>query len=275
MDKKSSAYSLFPPPKSPHSSKSPSRSRRSTERNRRSTSLDPLPPIEDEEPPLPSPPIDPNALKPIHSLHNPRPPSRRNLSDQQTPPPQYQNHFQPPTPEPPPGVNRRHSVQQRPSPVLQQQSYTTAQGPSSPSQMHVPVPTPSTASSLSLQKPPVIVPAKPKSTQPKVVYFHGGLGGRGNYRKVVKKNEEAPVAHAPNVAAPRPGFLQNIFGNGKRRSSPSRDVSQSRSGRGSEESLSEKDDVSTLGVAEAMRQKIVRKIPKSKSNRRNSLENIL
>ena len=287
MDRKSS-YTLFPPPKSPTSTtqSSATRSRRSTSRRRRSTSLDPLPPIE-EPPHLPPVPDAPRpespVLKSIHSLYNPRPSSRHTHTDQSRPLSQHQDSSKFETTNRQPSPPRRASLQHYPPPSLEHHLPPT-QRPRSSQEMQVP--SPSTASSLSLQKPPLLSPTStlqaqpPPVPQPKVAYFHGGIGGRGNYRKVVRESNRAPLAHARNVSPPHgrsARFLSSLFGGSRRRrTSPENSNGDLPQGRGSEESFGSggSQEVS-LGAAEVMRRKLLRQAgfqPKANRNNNNNYE---
>lgn len=142
------------------------------------------------------------------------------------------------------------------------------------------MPTPSTTSSISLTKPPLLSPtstvvsSKPfanhhgsnQAQYNKTPYFHGGIGGRGNYRKVKREEKSAPLAYAPNAVPVngRSNFLSSLFGSrGRRKHSPSakdrangHSSEDSLSGRGSGAS-SEREEVA-LGAAEVMRRKLLR-----------------
>ena len=307
-------YTLFPHPKTPTTStQSPHRPRHSIDHKRR-TSLDPLPPI--EEPPhlpaaleaaLPESPV----LKPIHSLYNPQParpsssrgtskrqerrkslnhsllpsenssPFRRDLPPDQNSPLNSQQ-AQP--------ISRSSSLKEQPrlshnaaSPSESPPRPSTAQGMhiSSPSLTlgaRVLIPSPSSSSSVSLSKPPILSPTStvapgkpfpgsggPNQTQyNKTPYFHGGIGGRGNYRKVKREDKRAPLAYAPNAGPPngRSKFLSNLFWGRSRRKGISSD-GEGADGRTSEDSLSgsrgssEREEVA-LGAAEAIRRKLLR-----------------
>ncbi|KAL9129865.1 MAG: hypothetical protein Q9217_001820 [Psora testacea] len=93
--------------------------------------------------------------------------------------------------------------------------------------MHMSTLSTSSTSSLVLSKPPIPSPGttavgSPPSGQqrhhrPNTVYFHGGIGGAGNYRKVIRENNRAPRAYAENAepVGRRPSstsFLSSLFG---------------------------------------------------------------
>ncbi|KAL9104419.1 MAG: hypothetical protein Q9163_000625 [Psora crenata] len=140
--------------------------------------------------------------------------------------------------------------------------------------MHTPTPSTSSTSSLSLSKPAIPSPAttvvgSPASSQERhqrsnTVYFHGGIGGAGNYRKVIRENNRAPRAYAENAEpvgrrANSTRFLASLFGSqrGRRESRPrtgSRHGSMEEKLSGSEEGYRE--EVS-LGAAEVIRRKLV------------------
>ena len=306
-------YSLFPHPISPNLSTQSHRPHHSRNRKTR-TSLDPLPPI--EEPPHSSPapksalPESP-VLKPIHSLYNPqpaRPSSNRGASERyerrRSLNRQLQSSQKFPLDQRDLSFNRNlplHSQQAQPlsrTSSIEDSSHpsqhTATLSDSSPHPLRdqgmyvggpsltlrAQVPTPSTSSSVSLAKPPILSPTstvvsgKPfPSTQAsnqaqynKTPYFHGGIGGRGNYRKVRREDKSAPLAYAPNARPlnERRNFLSNFFwGRGKRKRSPSdgertdgQTSEDSMSGRGSRGS-SEREEVA-LGAAEVMRRKLLR-----------------
>ncbi|KAI4127834.1 MAG: hypothetical protein LQ338_003015 [Usnochroma carphineum] len=51
--------------------------------------------------------------------------------------------------------------------------------------------------------------------RPKTTYFHGGIGGAGNYRKVIRPsnpNSVVPYAHTEHRASPISRGLSNLFG---------------------------------------------------------------
>lgn len=121
---------------------------------------------------------------------------------------------------------------------------------------------------ISFAKPPDPAPSQsPERRTPrsKIVYFHGGIGGRGNYRKVIRENKHAPLAHAENAECVNPP---------SRRSSPSRFFSLlfggrmwSRRAESPESSLGSSDssgDTLPLGAAEAMRRKMLGHTAKSR-----------
>ena len=286
MDKRP-AYSLFPG-RSPTSPTGINRSRRSTDRKRRSTSLDPLPPIEEpsDVPPVPDSPSQeqPYGLKPIHSLYNPRPPSRRSPGEQQRPLSQYQESISSRPSEDNQPSSRRSSLHQ-PLPPPLPPAHPLEHEPPPPKGQNphdMLAPSPSTASSVSLQKPPILSPTStlqvnpPRPSQQKLAYFHGGIGGRGNYRKVVREHNRAPLAHARNASSPNgrsARFLTSLFGGARRRTSPNRDTGRLAEGRSSEESIesSEKEEVS-LGAAEVMRRKLLRQAGLMPKSARNDIE---
>ena len=137
------------------------------------------------------------------------------------------------------------------------------------------IPSPSSSSDSSLSKPPCLSPTSTvtpgklvgdQTQYNKTPYFHGGIGGRGNYRKVKREDKRAPLAYAPN-ARPLNGrskFLTNLFGRGGRRKGDLSD-GDGPEGRGSEDKdslngsggSSERAEVA-LGAAEVMRRKLLR-----------------
>jgi len=304
-------YSLFPQPLSPTTPTHAQHSRRHSQDRKTRTSLDPLPPI--EEPPHQPPALetarpDSPVLKPIHSLHNPqpaRPSSRRGAAERRERRQSLNRQFQPPQdlPRDPPldgsapldsqqaqSLSRTSSLKDHPPPAQPRATSTdspprpsTAQGMyvGGPSlSLRAQVPTPSTTSSISLTKPPILSPtstvvstrgcadshSSSQGQYNKTPYFHGGIGGRGNYRKVKREDKSAPLAYAPN-AVPLNGrstFLSSLFGGrGRRKRSPNgkeqsdgHSSEDSLSGRGSRGS-SDREEVA-LGAAEVMRRKLLR-----------------
>ena len=170
----------------------------------------------------------------------------------------------------------KHSTSVAPSRLSGQISRRSSQPMEhSDSAMNTSILSTSSTSSLSLAKPPVLsqtttlapaprpAPAAARYRRPHTVYFHGGIGGAGNYRKVIRENNRAPRAYAENAEPLRRAsptrFLSSLFGsqrggkghhsgNGNGRGSPD-DM-----GRGSEDSMRE--EVS-LGAAEVLRRKMV------------------
>ncbi|KAL9633036.1 MAG: hypothetical protein Q9164_004934 [Protoblastenia rupestris] len=125
----------------------------------------------------------------------------------------------------------------------------------------------SSTSSLALSKPPIPssgttavgspTPTPQRHHRPNTVYFHGGIGGAGNYRKVIRENNRAPRAYAENAEPvnrrPSPTrFLSNLFG-GQKGNGRGNGALEDRAS-GSEDSYRE--EVS-LGAAEVMRRKLV------------------
>ena len=305
-------YTLFPQPKPPTTSPPQYRPRYSFDHKRR-TSLDPLPPIEEPPHPVltadlarPESPV----LKPIHSLYNPQParpsssrgPSskrherRKSLNQQQLLPPENPasplpqepstDKSLPPYPHPAQSFSRSSSLKEKsrppqnapkqsespPRPSTAQDMYTNSPTLTLGARVHVP--SPSSSSSISLSKPPILSPTstvgpgKPFATigggdqtqHNRTPYFHGGIGGRGNYRKVKREDKRAPLAYAPNARPLNGGtkFLSSFFrGRNRGRMSPGdRDCGEDRT---SEDSLnsSEKEEVA-LGAAEVMRRKLLK-----------------
>lgn len=116
---------------------------------------------------------------------------------------------------------------------------------------------PSTSFAKPLHSAPLPLP-EDRISRSKIVYFHGGIGGRGNYRKVIRENKHAPLAHAENAECINPPFrrssptriLSLLFGGrmwSRRAESPESDL-------GSSESSG---DTLPLGAAEAMRRKML------------------
>ncbi|MDI1491779.1 MAG: hypothetical protein OHK93_002990 [Ramalina farinacea] len=133
----------------------------------------------------------------------------------------------------------------------------------------------SSSSSLSLSKPPVFsststspaqtpppshLASQPRAQRPNTVYFHGGIGGAGNYRKVIRENNKAPRAYAENAEPrrrPSPTrFLSKVFGGQKGQGpggAPNGPMVDARAN-GSEVTV--KEEVS-LGAAEVLRRKMI------------------
>lgn len=305
-------YAHFPHPKSPSTSTQlRHRPRHSIDHTVR-TSLDPRSAI--DEPPHPPPAfeatqIESPILNPIHSLYNPqlvRPSSRQGASEeherQESLDRQLRLLERPLLFQQDLSLDRNTALDSRkgqaplrtsslkdncrppqdltaisespPRPSTAQGMYTG--GPSLTLRAYVP--TPSSSSSISLSKPPIlsptstVAPGKPfpntrgsnQAEYNKTPYFHSGIGGRGNYRKVKREDKGAPLAYAPN-AGPligRSKFLSNLFW-GRNRRKMSTNEGEGANGRVSEDSLScsrgssEREEVA-LGAAEVIRRKLLR-----------------
>ncbi len=173
-------------------------------------------------------------------------------------PPQSRGHTHPPSPPPQPEAlipipGTSHS---RDEPLLQpDESYTPQE------EMHAPRPSDSSSSDLSFHKPTVDLsstppPASIPRIRPKTVYIHNGIGGRGNYHKMIKEKDNAPnqtLQPAPSSRRQNNGrFLSSLFGSkkGQRRGYEGGAVSGGSGSGGSGQTLS-------LGAAEVMRRKML------------------
>ena len=91
------------------------------------------------------------------------------------------------------------------------------------------------------------------------MYFHGSIGGAGNYRKVIRENNRAPRAYAENAEPVRRSsptrFLSSLFGSQKSKSGGNGPGGQTdERASSSEEIVREEVD---LGAAEALRRKMM------------------
>ena len=281
-------YSIFPaPPTSP----TPQQNNRPSTDSRARPSLEqpPYPPPSSPLPPVPKPalpvqqipgpsqrlPPTPDSLRPIRLSSRRRQSPNREFADFQRELAQSSHrHTSPPRHRPtssrgPPSRQGTHAPPSRRS----SQPSTQSSQPSDRADhaMYTSTLSTSSTSSLSLSKPPLLSPPTtvvptpqplpgPRHHRPNTVYFHGGIGGAGNYRKVIRENNRAPRAYAANAEPLRRSsptrFLSSLFGGGSSHGAGGgagrRSLDEMASG--SEESVRE--EVS-LGAAEVLRRKMV------------------
>ncbi|KAG8532036.1 uncharacterized protein KY384_003673 [Bacidia gigantensis] len=276
-------YSIFPAPPTSHATQQ--RNRPSTDsRARPSLEQPPYPPPSTPLPPIPKqhPASDQASASPHQplpptpdSLRSTRPPSRRKAS-----PSREFADFQRELAQP--SRSQASSVRGRPSSPRQrsnsrQSNFAPSTG-SRPKPLLGPPEDPmqtstlstSSTSSLSLSKPPILSPSTTvaptpppvlpnRTSRPNTVYFHGSIGGAGNYRKVIRESNRAPRAYAENAEPVRRSsptrFLSSIFGSQKGRGNGGGAVNAyDERASGSEDSVREEVD---LGAAEALRRKMM------------------
>ena len=305
-------YSIFPAPPSGASSQTTNQTstqqkgRQSTEsRNRPSLDQSPYPPPQTPLPPVPNtshaaphtiPPSPHQPLPPTpDSLRPVRLPVRRKTSPNREFADFQRELAQSSHRQPSPHRGRPTSPRQRPPskqsshhPSSQQSSHQTSSRQSKaapdPSDHDMQRSTLSTSSSSSfdLSKPPLLSPSTTVAPTPatsmggrdhrKTVYFHGSIGGAGNYRKVIRENKRAPRAYAEN-AEPIGGrrssptrFLSNLFGNQRGGERVGNIDEKASAGAGSEDSVREREEVD-LGAAENLRRKMLGVGRKKKGDR--------
>ena len=286
-------YSIFPaPPTSP----TPQQKNRPSTDSRARPSLErpPYPPPSSPLPSVPKPPLanqqipgspqrlppTPDPLRPVrHSSGRKHSPNREFADFQRELAQSSHSHTSPPSRRPASPREPSSSTQNAPAPSSNRSSRPSTQSSQPPDHtdhaMYTSTLCSSSTSSLSLSKPPLLSPSTtvvptpsplPGSRlhRPNTVYFHGGIGGAGNYRKVIRENNRAPRAYAENAEPVRRSsptrFLSSLFGT--QRSGRGGGSSGAGTGRssldemasGSEESVRE--EVS-LGAAEVLRRKMV------------------